>query len=140
MVPSVQKGAERKARYEAIANAFDSIHSSSTTSTAYCDRWITTDDWFRIIRTEYDLIAKDIDFTASDVHHALKARYSLATFSCPCNGVFRDQYKIKLQARRYCYFVKRTVAAMSPLGERASLQRGAASYAASRGDDGSLAR
>jgi hypothetical protein len=101
---------ERKARYEAIANAFDCIRSSPcTTSNTYCDCWVTAADWFRIIRTEYDLIGQDIDFTAVDVSHALNKRFRLATFSIEVSGVFRDSYKIKNQPHDYCYFVaKRT--------------------------------
>ena len=59
MGPSIEKIDERKARYSAIADAFDCIRSFCTTSNAYCNRWIEAFDWLRIICTEYDLIVEE---------------------------------------------------------------------------------
>jgi hypothetical protein len=102
---------ERTARYSAFADAFNRIRSSCTAST-YCDRWITVNDWLRIICTEYDLIVEDIDFTARDVHNVLNREFRLATFSTSIDGVYHSRYTSSGQGV-YCFFAKRTVAPKS---------------------------
>jgi hypothetical protein len=108
MVPSIQKTAEGKARYAAITDAFDCIRGASN---AYSDCWLKAEDWLLIICAEYDLIVADINFTASDVQHALnKGKYKLATPSTPSNGVFRDDYKRQDRGCCHCYFVEWRIA------------------------------
>jgi hypothetical protein len=119
MVPSIQKTAERKARYAAITDAFDFI-----STIAYCDRWLKAEDWLRIICAEYDLIVTDIEFTASDVYKALnKGKFRLATTSSPSCGVFRDEYKMDGRLYRY-YFVQGRVARPDIAIERPGASRG----------------
>jgi hypothetical protein len=91
VVPSIQKTAERKARYAAITDAFDCRRGAFS---AYCDCWLQAEDWLRIICSEYDLVTADINFTASDIYQALnKGKFRLATTSFPSQ--FLHRYAIK---------------------------------------------
>jgi hypothetical protein len=80
------------ARREAIVDAFDLIRLNAY----YCDDWINVADWFRIICTEYDLIVQDTDFTAKDMHRALKKGTSSPHIPLQSVGSFETSIKAKV--------------------------------------------
>jgi hypothetical protein len=89
MVSSIQKTAERKARYAAITDAFDCLSGAS--NNAYFDCWLQAEDWLRIICAEYVVVFRRQRNTASDVYQALNK-----------GEVFRDEYRIKRRGRYHC--------------------------------------